>query len=384
VLTALNDQNVNGTKQFLNEVGVLGNASDGRLDPKPTLIVASPVPAGEVNTKKERLKRLKEAVGPIVVKLSYHPQLALFETIFVRDYQDEYLTKEYLQLVELVSEFGSKAESPIRVREFFNLSEDQQRDKIRSLLVSRNRDQVAQLAVLSELFGEAIQDDKNDQLDADFALLDRWLLITARFDVQRANLSMRKRASLLMKWAGVTSDLNLGRLRFEAAQSAFAAIAEYPKFTKDELSNCYLDWGNALLGLARQKSGDEADRLFKLADEKYEAALRIKPDKHEALNNWGNTLGAQAKQKSGDEANGLFKLAREKLIESESLSPGSGTYNLACFSALQQQPEECRRWLFESLKHHAIPSKQHLLSDPDLESIRDLDWFKELLSQVPS
>ena len=384
VLTALNDQNVNGTKQFLNEVGVLGNASGGRLDPKPTLIVASPVPAGEVNTKKERLKRLIEAVGPIVVKLSYHPQLALFETIFVRDYQDEYLTNEYLQLVELVSQFGSKTESPIPVWELFHLSKDQQRDKIRPLLVSRNRDQVAQLAVLSELFGEAIQDDKNDQLDADFALLDRWLLITARFDVQRANLSMRKRASLLMKWVGLTSDSNLGRLRFDVAQSAFAAIAESPKFTKVEVSNCYLDWGNALVGLAKQKSGDEADRLFKLAGEKYEAALRIKPDKHEALNNWGNMLCDQAKQKSGDEANGLFKLAREKLIESESLSPGSGAYNLACLSALQQQPEECRRWLFESLKHHAIPSKQHLLSDPDHESIRDLDWFKELLSQVPS
>ena len=152
---------------------------------------------------------------------------------------------------------------------------------------------------------------------------------------------------------------------------------------KPDMHEALYNWGNALGAQAKQKSGDEADRLFKLAGEKYEAALRIKPDKHEAFNNWGAALVAQAQQKSGDEANGLFKLAREKLIESESLSPGSGAYNLACFSALKQ-PEECRRWLFESLKHHAIPSKQHLLSDPDLESIRDLDWFEELLSQVPS
>ncbi len=321
VLTALNDQNVNGTKQFLNEVGVLGNASGDRLDPKPTLIVASPVPAGEVNTKKARIEELIKAVGPIVVKLSYHPQQALFETIFVRDYQDEYLAKEYLQLVELVAEFGSKPESLILVPELLKLSKSEQREKIRPLLVRRSRSQVAQLAFLSELFAEAIQDNKNEQLDADFALLDRWLRITAKFDVQRANYSMQKRASLLMKWAELTRDSNLRRLRFEAAQNAFTELTESPRLTKGELANYLLLWGNELEFHAEQKSGEGADGLFKLACDKYESALRVRPEMSEAFYNWGNTLLAQARQKSGQEAERLFKLSGEKYKAALGIKP---------------------------------------------------------------
>ena len=91
VLTALNDQNVEGTRHFLEEVGILakrpamptedsasGDKAARRLDPKPTLIVASPVPAGETKTKRERLQQLEAAVGKAVVKLSYHPQMALW------------------------------------------------------------------------------------------------------------------------------------------------------------------------------------------------------------------------------------------------------------------------------------------------------------------
>ncbi len=153
---------------------------------------------------------------------------------------------------------------------------------------------------------------------------------------------------------------------------------------KPDMHEALGSWGNALLAQAQMRSGEETNRLFTLAGEKYEAALRIKPDKYEALNNWGTLLLERAKQKSGAEADRLFKLAAEKLMESEAISLGSGAYNLACISALQHQPEECRRWLLESLKHQTIPSRQHLLSDPDLESVRDLDWFKELLSKVPS
>ncbi|MFO1083181.1 MAG: hypothetical protein U1E21_01340 [Reyranellaceae bacterium] len=71
------------------------------------------------------------------------------------------------------------------------------------------------------------------------------------------------------------------------------------------------NWGNALSGQARTKSGVEADRLFGDAGEKYAAALKIKPDLHEALNNWGNALSDQAKAKSGVEADRLFGAASE-------------------------------------------------------------------------
>ena len=78
------------------------------------------------------------------------------------------------------------------------------------------------------------------------------------------------------------------------------------------LSWAYLMQGNALSAQAKTKSGEEADRLFALAGEKSQAALQIKPDMHEALNNWGTALSAQARTKSGEEADRLFALAGEK------------------------------------------------------------------------
>ena len=111
VLTALNDQNVQGTRKFLEEVGVFGNpgaspessgAPGSEPESKPCLIVASLVPTGEIKTKQERLKCLEEALGKPVVKLSYHPQLALKESIFTRDYRDEYLAGEYEDLLRQI------------------------------------------------------------------------------------------------------------------------------------------------------------------------------------------------------------------------------------------------------------------------------------------
>jgi Tfp pilus assembly protein PilF len=80
---------------------------------------------------------------------------------------------------------------------------------------------------------------------------------------------------------------------------------------KDDKHDTLNNWGIALSDQAKTKTGDEADRLFALAGEKYAAALAIKPDKHESLNGWGNALSDQAKTKAGDEADRLLALAGE-------------------------------------------------------------------------
>ncbi|HJH30645.1 MAG TPA: hypothetical protein C5S50_00260, partial [Methanosarcinaceae archaeon] len=89
----------------------------------------------------------------------------------------------------------------------------------------------------------------------------------------------------------------------------------------DVLSWGYIGQGNALSDIAKIKDGDEAEKLFNLAFEKYEAALNIKPDKHEALNNWGNALYYLAKIKDGDEAEKIFKLAFEKYEAALKINP---------------------------------------------------------------
>jgi cytochrome c-type biogenesis protein CcmH/NrfG len=79
-----------------------------------------------------------------------------------------------------------------------------------------------------------------------------------------------------------------------------------------EMHEALNNWGIALKDHAKTKTGLEADVLFDKAAEKFEAALRIKPDKHETLNNWGTVLAEQAKTKTGPEADALFAKAADK------------------------------------------------------------------------
>ncbi len=141
----------------------------------------------------------------------------------------------------------------------------------------------------------------------------------------------------------------------------------------------YIMKGNALSEQAKTKTGKEADHLFTLAGEKYQAAFAIKPDKHEALNNWGNALSAQAKTKTGEEADHLFALARDKLSRAEDIKPGSGSYNFACLYALIGDEPGCHEWFKKSQQFGTLPSRKHLMGDPDLKKIRECEWFKTLL-----
>jgi len=81
---------------------------------------------------------------------------------------------------------------------------------------------------------------------------------------------------------------------------------------KPDRHEAFYNLGTALAAQARTKSGEEADRLLRLAGEKYEAATKIKHDKHDAFYNWGNALSDQAESKSGEEADRLFVQSCEK------------------------------------------------------------------------
>jgi len=165
---------------------------------------------------------------------------------------------------------------------------------------------------------------------------------------------------------------------FALAYEKYQAALEIKPDKHEALYN----WGAALYEQAKAKVGEEADRLFALAYEKYQAALKIKPDLHEVLNNWGATLFAQAKTKAGEEADRLFAEAKEKLLSAESISPGSGTYNLACLSALRGEEAECLRWLEKSRALGKLPSREHLANDPDLDNVCESEWFKAFLVGV--
>ena len=121
--------------------------------------------------------------------------------------------------------------------------------------------------------------------------------------------------------------------------------------------------------------------LYAAAGEKYEAALKIEPDFHEALDNWGTVLLTQARARDFDQASDLLDVAWEKCQTAETLVPGVGAYNLACISALRGDEDACERWLETSLSHGKFPPRDHLLNDPDLARVRATGWFQALVPQ---
>ena len=78
------------------------------------------------------------------------------------------------------------------------------------------------------------------------------------------------------------------------------------------ISDIYNNWGISLSGLAKIKTGEEAESLLKQSIEKYIKAVEIKPNFPEAYNNWGNRLSDLAKIKTGEEAESLLKQSIEK------------------------------------------------------------------------
>jgi hypothetical protein len=127
----------------------------------------------------------------------------------------------------------------------------------------------------------------------------------------------------------------------------FKALIEMePEFAKNQTSELadLISWGYVLAGnefalQAGNNSGEEADQLWALAGQQYEAALRIKPDRYEASNNWATALDDQARTKIGQEADRLWVLAGEKYETALKIKPDGheAFYNWAC--ALHEQAQ---------------------------------------------
>jgi tetratricopeptide (TPR) repeat protein len=97
-------------------------------------------------------------------------------------------------------------------------------------------------------------------------------------------------------------------------RESFAKYAAALKL-KPNLHEALNNWGNALQELAKIKT-DEA--LFRDSFVKYEAALEFKPDKEEALYNWGLALQILAKIKNDED---LFRNSFEKFEAALRIKP---------------------------------------------------------------
>jgi cytochrome c-type biogenesis protein CcmH/NrfG len=137
------------------------------------------------------------------------------------------------------------------------------------------------------------------------------------------NESAANRATAFNNWG--TALYGQAKTKSGADADALFALAgeKYAEAVriKPDMDVAFNNWGAALADRAKTKSGADADALFALAGEKYAEAVRIKPDMHETFNDWGSALADQAKTKSGADAHALFALAGEKYAEAVRIKP---------------------------------------------------------------
>jgi tetratricopeptide (TPR) repeat protein len=204
-----------------------------------------------------------------------------------------------------------------------------------------------------------------------------------------SEVKMTPEVASSVAWAHVLEGNGLGdtakTLPPDEAKGLFAAAFEkyeHALAIKPEMHEALYNWGTTLLEQARASSAAEADALFAAACEKYDQALAIEPDVA-ALGNLANALVARARARTGPEAERLLDEAARRYADAEAISPGSASYNLACLSAWRGDAREARRWLERSKDHGFLPSAAHLAGDPDLDPVRDEAWFAELVGISP-
>ncbi len=298
IFCGLNDQNINGTAEFLKVVGlkpglrteqwdddddISDTAHAARLGKKPSLLVATPVPTGDMEKKEERFSAMERTlhVRPDHA-ISYHPRLSLFETVFLRDFPREIITREYNDLT----------------------------DSILSLVSDHPR----------QLESKAMPAPRSDapSADADPSILLRYTAMLDEAGATQFALHLRYVADEVSTKAAELSAKKADTL-FAAANKMYrAAIAVQPD-DHETLNN----WGIAIVLQARQKPGDDASRLYADACLKYQSALAKNPASHEALNNWGNALAAQAQLKTGDDSDAIFADAGQKFQAAIALKPNN-------------------------------------------------------------
>jgi tetratricopeptide (TPR) repeat protein/cellulose biosynthesis protein BcsQ len=245
VLLGLNDQNIEGTRRFMDLVGItmsreeLTEAWDEadagpdepgappRLGPKPTLIVASPVPVGEIGFKRARVDQIVKELKIRPLRLSYHPLLALQESLFVRDYRDEYLAYEYGQLA--LSIMATVKDHPAQLAEAVHNYWNIEKDGLSAIEHALKLAHCQPMTGISFLEQLGIFEPQSDAEFAASVLLLHALLRAAERPSARVRLG-----GLLSSWSEKTQDKSVSDARLAEAIRQCELVINSPKATIEE------------------------------------------------------------------------------------------------------------------------------------------------------
>lgn len=194
-------------------------------------------------------------------------------------------------------------------------------------------------------------------------------------------------AQQYIEQANKLSDQALAREGEEADklfEKAYEKYREAMELDPDE-SDAPYNWGIALADQARTKEGEEMDRLFDLAYEKYATAAGIEPLDYEILHNWGVALMDNGDHKVNEEADRLYAEAEEKFIKADSLGSDLSSYVLASLYASEGKEDQAREWLDKAYQNgdlDGLVDRETAEDDPRFASVRGSDWFQEIVSKL--
>ncbi len=167
---------------------------------------------------------------------------------------------------------------------------------------------------------------------------------------------------------------------FTTAYEAFATVVEGDLIRGEALYN----WGFSLLHQAKIKNEDESIKLYLSAITKFSFCLLVAPNHLGAAIDGGVAYMDLARILEVDAHDELYDLAGEYFENAERIQRGSAAYNLACVYGMRGQEDACVEAFSLSRECGSLPNVDDIVSDPDLEKVKNAKWFVEFVEKVKS
>lgn len=142
------------------------------------------------------------------------------------------------------------------------------------------------------------------------------------------------------------------------------------------------NWGYALLHQTKTKDGADAIELLQEANDKFAFCMTVHPKHMGAAIDWGVALMELARARGVDAQDALYTMAQEKFLLAESIQDGCASYNLACLYSIRNEPESCQEALEKARDHGSLPDEQEIVSDSDLGNVQGEAWFAAFLETL--
>ena len=168
------------------------------------------------------------------------------------------------------------------------------------------------------------------------------------------------------------------RLRKEAEQLLSQAMKLAPQDDKSY---------TVLAGLKAQQADEQSNPIEKVrirekAERLFLQAKELNPKGPEILDRLATLKVEQARDAAPEDRDGILAAAETYLVELLPQDSAKGLYNRACIAALRGQHERALELLEECRKAGTLLPREHLEQDKDMDSLRDLDAFKEFLKRA--